>query len=211
LALRELATLFGKVGFKQFNTAYVDERNLEREDNLILLGGLDTNQVTKDAMDLIKPGVTIYDPGPGIAMEAHDLAYEQRRNNHGAHGEPSRRKYKATAEVDYGMIIRARNPFNPSKAIIIIAGAYGYGSWGALTLIQQEAFLKKCEQLDLSLDPRAANSAESKINVLMTHAWAIVSGKGIHRPWSPLECLFKVRIFDERPLAPEILVFRSLS
>ena len=37
-----------------------------------------------------------------------------------------------------------------------------------------------------------------------------VSGSGNSQSWSGLECIFKVAVFDDRPTAPEIIVFRAL-
>lgn|ERR1039457_115367 len=208
-ALRELATFFGNIGFKQFDVVYVDERTLDRRHNLILFGSQGTNQVTLDVMDLVKPNVTIVDPGPGIPMEVHDLAPGQEPDSAGAKRVSQQCEYRATpGVVDYGIIVRARNPFSPGKAVIIIAGAYGYGSWAGADLIQQDVFLRKCEQLDLqhistSTDKRHTTAVFRRIKASML-------SEAADRPWAPLECIFKVRIFDDRPLAPEIIVFRPL-
>ena len=72
LALRELATVFNEVGYKNYKILYVDERELDPRENLILLGGMDTNRLTKEVVELIDPGLLIHDPGPGIKMEEHD-------------------------------------------------------------------------------------------------------------------------------------------
>jgi hypothetical protein len=217
LALRELASLFGDVGFKNFNTVYVDEGRVDRRTNLVLLGGLDTNQVTTDAMGLIRPAVTIYDPGPGIKMEVHDLTPEKSSGKVSANEKTPRHIYKATANVDYGIIVRAHNPFNPDKSVIIIAGAYGYGSWGGMDLIREDSFQQKCKQLDLSLNGSTNSALEARssrlrilIATLLSHVKNIASGNGRRTQWSQFECIFRVRIFDNRPLAPEVLVFRPL-
>ena len=47
LALRELATVFNDVGYKDYKIWYVDEPELDPRENLILLGGMDTNRLTK--------------------------------------------------------------------------------------------------------------------------------------------------------------------
>ena len=41
------------------------------------------------------------------------------------------------ARSDYGVIINARNPVFPFKRVIIIAGAYGFGTWGAIRWMKQ--------------------------------------------------------------------------
>ena len=201
LALRELTAFFNKIGFKKFETLYIDERHLDRRANLVLLGGIDTNQVTTDALELIKPNVRIVDPGPQIKVEIHDLAPEPCPEQSSIEaGTP--RKYQANDKIEYGIIIRARNPFEPSKAIIIIAGTYGYGTWGAVDLIQQESFLRRCEQLDLAGSNSSTPARRSPISFMRRTRRL--------RYWSPLECIFEVKIFDNRPYAPEIIIFRPL-
>src|SRR5215468_6146088 len=149
LALRELTTFFDAIGLKQIDTVFVDEGRLNVRGNLILLGGLDTNKVTMAAMELVKPSVTLVDPGPGIPMEVHDLAAAVELQSNAVKS-LKRNSYKAIpGQVDYGIVIRTPNPFDTAKAMIIIAGAYGYGSWAGIDLIQQPEFLRKCEELDL--------------------------------------------------------------
>lgn len=207
LALRELATFFATIGLKQVDTVFVDEGRLNARGNLILLGGLDTNKVTMAAVKLLKPNVTIFDPGPGIPMEVHDLAPGIELQNNAA--KSTRREYKAVpGELDYGIVIRTQNPFDNSKAMIIIAGAYGYGSWGGVDLIQQDEFLRKCEELDLRVPETAARA--SWLRAGLRRVRVAVSGTGNSQSWSGLECIFKVAVFGDRPTAPEIIVFRAL-
>jgi hypothetical protein len=206
-ALRELAIFFGKIGFKYYESVYVDERHLNRKNNLVLLGGLDTNQITKDAMEEIGSNLTIVDPGPGIKMEIHDLAPDASCTDGSLEGAPSVRKFRATEKRDYGIIIRARNPFEPSKALTVVAGAYGYGTWGGIDLMQQDDFLQRCQELD-SLSRKATKMS---ITAYLRFAVTILKGKASSRQWAPFECVFRVKVYDDRPLAPEILVFRQLS
>jgi hypothetical protein len=69
----------------------------------------------------------------------------------------------------------------------MICGTYGYGSWAGARLIQDESFLQRCEQLEAE------------------HQAAAGGGQ-----WIPLECLFSIRIFDKRPMTPEILILRPI-
>lgn len=207
VALRELVAFFGKIGFKNFEAVYVDERHLNRRNNLVVLGGLDTNQVTMDAMGLINSSLTICDPGPGIRMEVHDLSPDAKCNDGELEGAPPVRKFKATDKVDYGIIVRARNPFEKSKAIIIVAGAYGYGTWGGIDLMQQDEFLKKCRHLDLN----AQGARKASVKTSLQRAIATLRGQAVSPQWSSFECIFRVRVYDDRPHVPEILVFRELA
>jgi hypothetical protein len=210
LALREITMIFDKVGFKNYKTLYVDERELDRRGNLIVLGGMDTNRVTKEAVELINPGILLHDPGPGIKMEVHDLRPNgQSRSRHSTRKDAPCR-YKATDDIDYGVIIRAPNPFNPSKGLIIVAGAYGYGSWAGAALIGNKSFLKKCEELESALGVSPHRTHRVFLRTMLLRLRGIVSRETTAVPWSPLECMFRVRIYDDRPVTPEILVFRSL-
>jgi hypothetical protein len=208
LALRELSGFFDAIGLKGIDTVFVDEGRLNARGNLILLGGLDTNRVTMAAMELFKPNVTVVDPGPGMSMEVHDLAPA---GGPQANAEKSLKvqSYKAIpGKVDYGIVIRAPNPFDTSKAMIIIAGAYGYGSWAGIDLIQQPTFLRRCEELDLlSLETGPGLTwLRTQLRRARATIWRGADGTG----WPGVECIFKVQVFDERPTAPEIIVFRSL-
>lgn len=207
VALRELVVFFGKIGFKHYETVYVDERHLNRKNNLVLLGGLDTNQITMDAMEEIGSGLTIVDPGPGIKMEVHDLAPDGSCTYGDLEGTPPVRKFRATEKIDYGIIIRARNPFEPSKALIVVAGAYGYGTWGGIDLMQQGDFLQRCQELE-SISRKAGKVS---VRARLRFATIFLKGKAIRRQWTPFECVFRVKVYDDRPLAPEILIFRQLS
>jgi hypothetical protein len=209
LALRELATFFAAIGLKNIDTVFVDEGRLNARGNLILLGGLDTNRVTMAAMDLLKPNVTIVDPGPGIPMEVHDLAPDvELSSNPETSSAP--REYRAVAgQIDYGIVIRAPNPFDTSKAMIIIAGAYGHGSWAGIDLIQQPEFLRKCEELDLLRLGKVAEA--SALRTTLRRIRIVFWGNRNSRDWAGIECIFKVSVFDNRPTAPEIIVIRALT
>jgi hypothetical protein len=45
--------------------------------------------------------------------------------------------------TDCGVIIRAPNPFNPKKTVVILCGSYGYGTWAAVQLAQSRDFLSQ--------------------------------------------------------------------
>jgi hypothetical protein len=45
--------------------------------------------------------------------------------------------------TDCGVIIRAPNPFDESKTVVILCGSYGYGTWAAVQLAQRKDFLSQ--------------------------------------------------------------------
>jgi hypothetical protein len=101
-----------------------------RRNTLILVGGPARNAVTRDAMrrlplthHFIKPGTTIHDAQTG-------KTYSYNRTLLGR-----------TDGTDYGLLVKARNPFNSRASILIIAGSSGYGSWAGTRLITEPSAL----------------------------------------------------------------------
>ena len=45
--------------------------------------------------------------------------------------------------TDCGVIIRAPNPFDESKTVVILCGSYGYGTWAAVQYAQSKEFLSQ--------------------------------------------------------------------
>src|SRR3712207_6809703 len=43
---------------------------------------------------------------------------------------------------DQGIVVRAPNPFNSERQILILAGSYGYGSTAAARLVTSSRFLR---------------------------------------------------------------------
>lgn len=178
LALREISSYLVSVGVKNAEVVYVDEPLLDRTKNLILLGGPDANKLTEEAFENIypKPGVEVVDPGENLPMEVHDLQ---------SGGPP----YVAKPNLDYGVIIRSRNPFNEDNSIVIIAGAYGNGSWGGARLATDVKLLDQFKEIDESVN--LANVARSGNSYL------------------PAECIFKVGVYRGRLDVPIVISLRA--
>jgi len=101
-----------------------------RRNTLILLGGPARNTVTFDAMRRLplthyfsRPVSTIRD-----TKTAREYSYSPTLLG------PAR-------GTDYGLFIKAKNPFNPRTSVIIIAGSSGYGSWAGTRLITESSAL----------------------------------------------------------------------
>jgi hypothetical protein len=210
LALREISSYFSRIGFRRHKVVYVDEPALDRKNNLILLGGPDANAVTKDALELIEPRLRLIDPGPGIPVEIHDLAPAARQGDGDLADAISEQKYVPKADSDYGIIIRARNPFNPGRGLVIFAGAYGYGTWGGVNLVlTDDNFLRRCQELETEYG-----------NAIHRRRWNFARRLSSRDSGSPgnrldnesvqLECIFKVGVYDRRPYAHEIIALRPL-
>lgn len=90
-------------------------------ENLILVGGPDVNPATKTFMDQV--GCTL-------------VITRDRNNRNVVKDLLHNQEWGVVAEPggglrDYGVIIRARNPNDPTRTILILAGAHGFGSLAA--------------------------------------------------------------------------------
>jgi hypothetical protein len=101
-----------------------------RRNTLILIGGPARNTVTRDAMRRLplthhfaEPVTTIRD-----AQTGRTYSY-------------SPTLLGPADGTDYGLLIKARNPFNPRTSILIIAGSSGYGTWAGTRLITEPSEL----------------------------------------------------------------------
>lgn len=203
IALREISTYLSRIGFRRHKVVYVDEASLDRKNNLILLGGPDANAVTRDALQLIDARFQLIDPGPGHPAEIRDTGPAESRGTIRTSARAAVRTYVPTADSDYGVVIRARNPFNPEKWLVIFAGAYGYGTWGGVELaLSDHAFLRQC----LELQHKHGGSNGRRLT--SPQRWR--RGNGVRRLAGAepvqLECLFLVRVYDRRPYAHELIV-----
>ena len=91
-------------------------------ENLVILGGPDVNSA---ALKIKNTGIS------GVAIERDSNDENVVRDLVKAiQYKPSRETdHVSNVDIvrDYGIIIRARNPFRSDRAILLIAGAYGYG------------------------------------------------------------------------------------
>lgn len=114
---------------------------LERlESDLICLGGVKNNQVTGDVLEHLRPGCPISMDGSTITW--HDDTGEEDYEGTIKDGEVVR---------DFGLIVRAKNPFRPSRTVVILAGSHTYGTIAAARFF--------CEELGSPLKPRPRSFA----------------------------------------------------
>lgn len=104
------------------------------EKNLILLGGPDSNGVSKTFLERIQPTIQC---GFG-SVTVQDMVTKNSYSPAVVRGNPQSR-------TDYGMIFRAANPMNPHSQILYIAGALGYGTWAGVRYVTSKDFLKHKE------------------------------------------------------------------
>jgi hypothetical protein len=108
---------------------------------MILLGGPDANSVTRRASKRITSSLRFGNPEKNeitirdTSIQPHHLYVPSPLDSDNAGN-------------DYGLIVRAPNPFAPDKAIMIIAGSFGHGTWAAARYVISAEFLKKCRSLE---------------------------------------------------------------
>lgn len=102
---------------------------VELEKNLIVVGGPDVNPLTMTLLDRlpIRLIITQNSHGRNIVRDlVHDQDYAPRSDR------------EANVVRDYGIIVRAANPYDRTKALLILAGAHGFGSLAAAAAVFQE-------------------------------------------------------------------------
>ena len=102
--------------------------------NLVLIAGPDANRVSRMAMERLPLTFVFNDP------DKNDVRILDRTNER-LHCSIGRKESPLT--TDFGLIVRAQNPFNRERQILIIAGSYGFGTAAAATLVTTPAFLKR--------------------------------------------------------------------
>ncbi|NUW39049.1 hypothetical protein [Nonomuraea rhodomycinica] len=109
--------------------------------NLILIGGPDVNQVTRDALDglgrMRRVGLA-FQGGGRTAVRLHDT---RNRRTYIAKRTPGHFFRRGEVVVDYGIIVFAENPFNPRRRMLIVAGGYGYATLAGLRILDDKRFL----------------------------------------------------------------------
>jgi hypothetical protein len=104
-----------------------DEIGKFLETNLFCIGGPDANKVTENI--LRHAGYPIPENRGLVPGLQPGRVYEK---NSGADANDG----KNIMIVDYGRLIRIRNPYNEDRCVFILWGNSGYGTWGAAKLLR---------------------------------------------------------------------------
>lgn len=133
LALNELRQQLHRAGVDQLPlTPSHQLTGLERQGNLVLVGGPHSNRVTAEVMQRLPVTFTF---GP---VDVHDAnIYDS------VTGDVMRCVMDSEDQlvVDQGILIRATNPFNHERNIIILAGSFGFGTSAAARLLASSQIL----------------------------------------------------------------------
>lgn len=98
------------------------------EENVILIGGPVTNEITRRIMQEFEMPFSFAD----------HILLDNRHN----------KKYEAKADEnecileDYGFVLKTKNPYNDQKSLVIIAGCYGYGTYSGAVAITDYGILR---------------------------------------------------------------------
>lgn len=132
-AVAELSTFARGALGSTFRIGYADHLASEQlTSNLVLVGGPDANKSTRELVDRIQHSMT---PGDIDQREVQFSDQVSGKTYVPSLGGDGRRG------VDYAYIVKARNPLNAKKEVLIISGCFGYGTWGAVRLAISDEFL----------------------------------------------------------------------
>lgn len=202
IANRLLSELFHDIGLERPQSVYVDERELDRANNLVVLGGPAENKVARQVCDRLRPGMRVVDPGPGLPMQVEMTAQPG-----GDWAAPLVHVAEPGQEmIEYGVILRAPSPFADGRTVVVIQGAYGYGTWAGVGLTRSKDFLARCEALDHEDGEPRGRVATAAARAGRRMGLALGS-----RAWVPIECLYRVDVVDGHPTSTEIVALRRMS
>jgi hypothetical protein len=121
-ALAELQRSLAKIGMNNPSVRYADElHGDELKHTIIALGGPDANAVTCQALNRIRSKLRF------SSLRMDRIVIEDSASAPPDLYIPSEPD-AGGATTDYGLILRAPNPFAPEKEIMIMAGSYGHGT-----------------------------------------------------------------------------------
>ncbi|UQU68228.1 hypothetical protein COUCH_18935 [Couchioplanes caeruleus] len=109
----------------------------DHERDLILLGGPDTNELTRATMERFTDELSITVPGAKV----HDVTL---RDSVSGDDFVPRRGADGSLTLDYGLVVRTPNPLSNGRRteVLILAGCWGYGTAGAAEAVCDSDFLQ---------------------------------------------------------------------
>lgn len=134
IALSEIESQLRRIKFAEYGIVYAHHlEGTEFGANMVLIGGADSNRVTRKVMERLPLTLVYMDP------DNNDVAFHDRIS-----GEVLRPVSASDGEllVDQGVVIRAHNPFARDRKVLVIAGSYGHGSAAAARLVASNEFMK---------------------------------------------------------------------
>lgn len=104
--------------------------------SLVCIGGPDANRITERIVNRLNSAISLGIP------EDNDITIRDLQDDRKPYlPEGYRADGKNVVTLDHGVVIRAKNPYNRERCVIIVAGTYGYGTWAAAKLLRSPQFL----------------------------------------------------------------------
>ena len=144
--------------------------------NLICLGGPDVNIITRQLLHEINPSIK---PISFINNDPNDLHFIDTLT-----GNVLPSDAQLSHSNDFGLLVKAPSPSNPSRAVMIIAGCFGYGTWAGAILVRSPRFL-----------------AEVRSRGLLA--------KGRNSSGGIVECFFESNVLGNAPEEPKIVLLQG--
>lgn len=130
MALSEIRQFLLHIGSQEPEVAFARQLSGDQlKETLILVGGPDVNTATLNFLTSLTTNLRFVDPKRHV-VSIHDTSTAP----------PTLYPNKSD---DCGMIIRAKNPFAESRAILILAGSFGHGTLAAARFSISPEFLKQ--------------------------------------------------------------------
>jgi hypothetical protein len=137
LALKELQSYFDSAGLGEVRVLY--DRQVQGDSlrsDLVSIGGPDANEITRRILDRTPATLRCGNP------DMHEVAIHDLREHRVYAPRQISRDGEPKILSDYAFILKTRNPFNPDREVLVVAGSFGYGSWAGIRLLIDPLFLK---------------------------------------------------------------------
>ncbi len=143
-AAAELAAFFGNLRFRSFDRStdivYGDQLAGDLYGaNLVCIGGPGANTVTERMLKRIDCTIKFGN------SRLHEISIQDTKAGKiysPAAGGASDSQGDETVTLDFGVLVKTRNPFDPAHNVLIIAGSFGYGTWAGAKLARSAQFLR---------------------------------------------------------------------
>jgi hypothetical protein len=152
-AQEDLRDLFRRARLRPFKVAYADSVTDDVcKGNLILLGGVDLNRITADLMLELGAHVEWINESPTTPPVLLDTISDPPWRH-------SPVMQDTETMIDFGALIRCRNPRNPRNWVVVIAGCLGYGTWAGAQLTEHRDLTRVPDEFEFIYQTRVANGA----------------------------------------------------
>ena len=135
------------------------------QDNLILIGGPDTNTITHEFYRKINSRIKFGNP------DLHEIPYYDSELK--KYYSPVKDK-NSNVSRDYGLMFKFPNQYNPESQVMILAGCHGFGTCAAAQVLESDKMIESIEScnyrcgFECFLSAEVKNDWVQKPNILLT-------------------------------------------